>query len=126
MAVALIPQYNILMFINDRLVLNNVFTLIGLFTALLAFSLKSFSAPELTNVVVPYDLHVYNSAGNTFVRLAAAGCSSKTYYLPTDHAQYDIIMSILIAAQISETKVQGRFDGCNANGQGKLIGIYLK
>ena len=85
MVVAPIPQYNILMFIDKGLVMNRMFALLGFFSALLSFSLKSFSAPEFTGVVVPDDLNIYNSAGNTFVRLAAAGCSSKTYYLSTDH-----------------------------------------
>lgn len=97
-----------------------------LFALGLLIATPSHAAPELTPKAVPYDLHVYNETGNTFVRLLPSGCSGKTYYIPFDHSKYDTIMAMLLAAQLSGREVQGRFDGCNSNGQGRIVGVYIK
>ncbi|RYV04071.1 hypothetical protein SOPP22_01320 [Shewanella sp. OPT22] len=89
-----------------------------------SFSLQA--TPATTIPVVPKNIHIYSASGSTYVDLVATGCSGYRYYIPTQHPKYDTIMAILIAAQLSNKKVQGRFDGCNYNNQGKLIGIYLK
>ena len=100
-----------------------------LFSALTLFLsqiLSTVAAPTVTPEVVPQNIHVYSEGGATFVDLVASGCSGYRFYIPLNHPKYDTIMSILIAAQLSNRKVQGRFDGCSSNNQGKLIGVYLK
>lgn len=75
---------------------------------------------------VPQNLHIFNESGNAYVVLAESGCSGSTYYIPADHPKYNAIISILMAAQLSNKEVVARFDGCNSNGQGRLVGVYLK
>ena len=102
----------------------NKYSRLLLLSIVCSFSLQA--TPVTTIPVVPKNIHIYSDSGSTYVDLVAAGCSGYRYYLPTKHPKYDTIMSILIAAQLSNKKVQGRFDGCNSNSQGKLIGVYLK
>lgn len=54
------------------------------------------------------------------------GISGTRYTLSTTHLKYETLVSILLAAQMAERKVQLRFDGCTTNGQGQIIGVYLK
>ena len=37
-----------------------------------------------------------------------------------------VIVSLLFAAQLSGTEVEIRFNGCNGQNQGKIVGVYLK
>ncbi|WP_345880907.1 hypothetical protein [Shewanella algae] len=99
--------------------------LLVLLIMLLSFS--SF-AVEYTPETVPKNLHVYNTSGSTYVDLVAAGCSSYRYYLNPVHEKYDIIVSILLAAQVANKKVVVIFDGCvnGGNPQGNIVGVYLK
>lgn len=90
------------------------------------FSHFAFSLAENTNESVPYNFHVYSLDGNTYVDHLATGCSGKRYYLPTSHERYETIVAVLLAAQMGQRDVQLRFDGCNSNSQGKIIGVYLK
>ena len=84
------------------------------------------AAAENTPAAVPKNLHVWNTAGDTYVDLVSSGCSYSRYRLSPSHAKYDTIVSILMAAQISGHKVVIRFDGCNSVNQGTIVGVYLQ
>ena len=86
---------------------------------------SSFAAVEITPEAVPENLHIYSESGRTFVRLVAHGCSGTTYNIPEDHVQYDAIFSLILSAQISGKPIRLRFDGCNPNNQGIVVGVYL-
>lgn len=94
----------------------------------LFFSSLSQASAFHTPVAVPKNLHVYNTAGSTYVDLVAANCSGYRYYLSQNHPKYDAIFSILLAAQTAGKKVQLRVDKCinGSNPQGNIIGVYLK
>ena len=79
----------------------------------------------VTPEAVPENLHIYSESGRTFVRLVAKGCSGITYNIPADHVQFDAIFSMILSAQISGKPIRLRFDGCNANSQGIVVGAYL-
>jgi len=79
----------------------------------------------VTPEAVPENLHIYSESGRTFVKLLAHGCSGTTYNIPEDHVQYDAIFSLILSAQISGKPIRLRFDGCNANNQGIVVGVYL-
>lgn len=102
----------------------NIFKAI-FFGLILTSSQISVSA-EVTPEAIPKNLHVYAESGSTFVDHIATGCSGKRYYLPDAHKKYNTIVSILMAAQMGGKSVQLRFDGCNSEGQGIIVGAYLK
>lgn len=80
-----------------------------------------------TPPVVPRNLHVYDSRGETYVALVAQGCTGAGYYLDPNHPKYDAIFSILLSAQLANKEVVARYDGCRNNDtQGNIIGVYLK
>ncbi|QUJ67367.1 hypothetical protein KDD30_15215 [Photobacterium sp. GJ3] len=91
---------------------------------LLVFSFSAFAEPLTTPAGVPKNFHVYDLHGNTFVDLAAHGCSSARYYLSPTHPKYDAIVSVLLAAQTSNKKIVIRFEDCTPQDQGKIIGVY--
>lgn len=93
---------------------------------LIFFSLRVFSNVDIADATVPSNFHVFNESGNAYVVLKEKGCSGATYYIPANHPKYDTIVSVIIAAQLSNRKVVARFDGCNSNSQGRLVGVYLK
>jgi hypothetical protein len=97
--------------------------LLGL--CLLSFNM-AFSSTENTEELIPNNFHIYSLNGNTYVDHLATGCSGKRYYLPTNHQRYETIVAVLLAAQMGQRNVQLRFDGCNSNNQGKIVGVYLK
>ena len=99
--------------------------LIGLVSVLL-FSVYAEASPVYTPATVPKNLHVYDSAGNTYVDLVAYDCSGGRYHISPAHPKYNIIVSIMMAAQMANKKVVARFDGCNTVPQGKVIGVYLQ
>lgn len=94
--------------------------------ALLIMENSALAATFGTPEAVPKNLHIYNFSGSTFVDLVSHECSGARYYLPQDHAQYDKLFSMLMAAQIANEKITLRVDGCNSNNQGRIIGVYLK
>lgn len=84
------------------------------------------AAPINTVSAVPRNLHVYNTAGSTYVDHVKDSCSSHRYYISPSHVKYDAIVSILLSAQIAKKKVQLRYDGCvNNDAQGNVVGVYL-
>ena len=93
---------------------------------LLVMGKSTFAATFGTPEAVPKNLHIYNFSGSTFVDLVSHDCSGARYYLPQDHAQYDKLFSMLMAAQLANAKVTLRVDGCNSSNQGRIIGVYLK
>ena len=78
----------------------------------------------VTPNAVPENLHLYNDQA-AFVRLTPHGCSQSTYVIQTSHSKFDVIFSLILAAQISGKPIRLRFDGCNANSQGIVVGAYL-
>jgi len=74
---------------------------------------------------VPRNLHVYNSNGDTYVDLVADTCSGYRYHLSPNHGKYDVIVSILLAAELAGKQVVIRYDGCNGSSQGEIVGVYL-
>lgn len=89
-------------------------------------SVTAFAAAQSTGTAVPKNLHIYSESGVTYVDHNAAGCSGSRYYIPSTHPRFDTIISILLSAQIADKPVELRFDGCNNDNQGKVVGIYLK
>ena len=87
--------------------------------------ISAFADIYHTPYAVPSNLHVYDNHGNTFVDLIGHECSAYRYYIAPDHPKYDTIISILLAAQISQKPVSLRFDGCNSGAQGMVIGVYF-
>ena len=85
-----------------------------------------FAAPANTPGAVPKNLHVYDVGGNTYVDHIPAGCAVSRYILSPGHFKYDTIISILMAAQIANKEVVLRYDGCDGNSMGKIVGVYLK
>jgi len=83
-----------------------------------------YASTAITPNQVPENLHLYNDSA-AFVRLIPYGCSQSTYVIPTTHAKFDVIFSLILAAQISGKPIRLRFDGCNANNQGIVVGVYL-
>ena len=81
---------------------------------------------EHTPEEVPRNIHVIDTVGNTYVDLVADTCSGSRYYISPGHSKYDTIISILLAAQVSGNEVVLRYDGCNGQNQGKVVGVYLK
>ncbi|MEC4090660.1 hypothetical protein [Pseudoalteromonas rubra] len=98
-------------------------TLIALATFLSSSTFAATTAPT-----VPKNLHIYSISGATYVDLVATGCSGSRYLLESNHPKYDAIFSLLMAAQLSDRKVQVIFDKCvnSPNNQGRIIGAYLK
>lgn len=92
---------------------------------LLAVICPVVKAATTTPAEIPANLHVY-SGSTIYVDLVAHDCSGRRYYIKNDHVRYDSIVSILLAAQLSQRKVQLRISGCNAKNQGEIIGVYLK
>lgn len=95
------------------------------FVVFLAVFCPCVIAATTTPAEVPTNLHVY-SGSTIYVDLVAHDCSGRRYYIKNDHVRYDSIVSILLAAQLSQRKVQLRISGCNAKNQGEIIGVYLK
>ena len=93
--------------------------------ATLLLSGLTYANPEFTPESVPKNLHIYSETGNAFVRLTAHGCAWGTYIIDNDHIEFDAIFSLILAAQISQKPIKLRFDGCNANNQGIVVGVYL-
>ncbi|MBV7262269.1 hypothetical protein Q4491_04750 [Photobacterium sp. 2_MG-2023] len=93
---------------------------------LLFYSFCSFADPIHTPTGIPKNLHVYDMNGNTFVDLVTHGCSGTRYYLTPNHPKYDAIVSILLTAQASNKPVIIRFEDCTPQGQGNIVGVYLK
>ena len=87
---------------------------------------SSFAAAEITPEAVPQNLHIYSESGSAFVTLVAHECSGTKYIISNDHVRYEAIFSLILAAQISGKPIKLRFDGCNANNQGIVVGAYLK
>jgi len=83
------------------------------------------AVPLVTTAAVPKNLHVYDIGGNTYVDLVPHGCAQTRYYLAPDHVKYDAIVSLLMAAQIANKEVLLRYDGCDSNSMGKIVGVYL-
>ena len=86
----------------------------------------SHAAVEITPAEVPNNLQIYNEGGNAYVDMTAYACSDGRYQIPASHLKYEAIFSLILAAQISGTSIRLRFDGCNANNQGIVVGVYLK
>ncbi|AUI85881.1 hypothetical protein BS333_05525 [Vibrio azureus] len=93
--------------------------------SLLLCSFYAASEMQYVSKVVPKNLHVYNLSGDTFVDLQASGCSNYRYYLSPTHPKYDAIFSLFLSAQLARKTVSIRFDGCNAQTQGKIVGVFL-
>lgn len=85
-----------------------------------------YAAGTNTPAEVPRNFHIYSESGSTYVDLIASGCSGYRYYLPSNHVKYNTIVSVILAAQMSNRNVQIKFDGCNSNNQGRITGVYLK
>ena len=81
---------------------------------------------EHTPYAVPGNLHIYDNGGNTFVDLIAHGCSAHRYYISPSHPKYNAIISIILSAQMAGRKVSFRFDDCNSQSQGLIIGVYIQ
>lgn len=102
------------------------------FTILLLAYSNLIAEPKNTVSDIPENLHVYNSAGSTYVDLnddrINGGCSGRRYHLSPTHATYDAIVSILLTAQTAKKKVTLRYDGCTAHTtpQGLIIGVYYE
>ncbi|KDM92373.1 hypothetical protein EA58_06545 [Photobacterium galatheae] len=94
-------------------------------TMLLLSAFKVSAEPMTTPTAVPKNLHVYDLQGNTYVDLKAHGCSNTRYYLSPTHPKYDAITSILLTAQTASKPVIIRYEGCNPQNQGNIIGVYL-
>lgn len=97
-----------------------------LFLLIFALSAEVLSNPVNTTAAVPYNLRVFDTNGNTYVNLVSHGCSAGGYILGPNHMKYDTIVSILLAAQLSKNDVQIRYNGCNGNDQGIIVGVYIK
>jgi hypothetical protein len=93
---------------------------------LLSFSSLVAGEATYTDYYVPQNLHIYSTSGMAYVKLAAHDCSGHTYQLSPTHPGFEQIFSLLLAAQISGQQVRARFDGCASNGQGRIVGVYLK
>ena len=91
----------------------------------LALSALAWANPEITTGAIPEELHIYSGSGDAFVRLTPHGCSGIKYIIPNTHTEFDAIFSLILAAQLSEKQIKLRFDGCNANNQGIVVGAYL-
>ncbi len=92
---------------------------------LFLFSMQCLSVDH-TPEEIPQNIHIVDFAGNTYVDLVPSTCSGSRYYISPGHTKYDTIVSILLAAQISGKKIVLRYDGCNGQNQGKIIGVFLK
>lgn len=92
----------------------------------LLVSVVARSEPVATTRDVPSNLRVYDSSGNAYVNLVAHGCSTGGYIIPSNHPRFETIVSILLAAQLAKSDVQIRYDGCNNNNQGIVVGVFLK
>ena len=90
----------------------------------MVFSVKALSAN--TGSAVPSNLHVYSAGGTTYVDHSAHGCANGRYYIPQGHPQFQTIVSILLTAQVAKKEVVIRYDECNTNNQGIVIGVYLR
>ena len=93
--------------------------------ATLILSTLTYATPEITPEAIPEDLHIYSGSGDAFVRLTAHECSGVKYIIPNNHAEFNAIFSLIMAAQLSAKPIKLRFDGCNANNQGIVVGVYL-
>lgn len=95
--------------------------------ALAGYFPLSAVADEWTVSAIPTNLHVYNSAGDTYVDHVAKGCVSSLnrYRIPVNHPKYDTIVSILLAAQMAQKEVILKFNGCEGN-IGMITGVYLR
>lgn len=101
----------------------NLILLFGFFMSSIAY------ASDHTDISVPTNLHIYSSSGDAFVKMPSQGCSTGgVYQLSHGHVRYEAIFSLLLAAQISGSKVRIHFDGCvnGSNPRGNIIGVYLK
>jgi len=89
--------------------------------------LSSYSIADTT---VPYDhirtLHVYSNSGHVYFGHKAHDCSDGGYILPKSHVSFDVIVSFLLASEMSNKRVQLRIDGCNSNNQGVVTGVYIE
>ena len=97
----------------------------GTIVLVLFMSTAVMAEPSTTAPAVPKNLHIYNANGNAYVDMTPHGCSGSRYSLSPEHAKYDAIISILLAAQLAGNKVVIRYDGCNSIQQGNIIGVYL-
>jgi len=93
---------------------------------LMMFSLSVLAEVKNTPEAVPSNLHVYNVEGHTYVDHIVDTCTSQRYHIDPNHAKYDTVVSILLAAQIAKKKVILRYDGCVNGTQGEVVGVYLK
>lgn len=98
--------------------MKKIILLIMLFSS----SVFGLTTPE----TIPKNLHIYSAGGSTFVDAVPHECSGSRYIIKNDHIRYKEIFSMLMAAQISKTKVQLRFEECTDRGRGEVIGVYLK
>jgi len=97
-----------------------------LLITLLLIPFTAFGQIRNTEAAVPETLHIYNTAGNTYVDHVLDTCGSRRYHLSPGHAKYDAIFSVLLTAQATGKQVQLRYEGCfNNNQQGEIIGVYL-
>ncbi len=84
-----------------------------------------YAEPDLTASAIPTNLHIFNTSGHAYVDMPEKGCSNTRYILYTSHPRFSEIYSMILAAQMANKKIEIRFDGCNDNGQGEIIGAYL-
>ena len=87
---------------------------------------SGFAQNRNTEPGIPDSLHIYNTAGDTYVDHVMDTCLSRRYHLSPNHVKYDAIFSVLLTAQTTQKKVQLKYNGCvNNNQQGEIIGVYL-
>ncbi|WP_096087809.1 hypothetical protein [Agaribacterium haliotis] len=88
-----------------------------------------FSASVHADTTVPFDyvrnLHVYSTSGHVYFYHQKSDCSGGVYILPRSHISFDVMVSLLLAADMADRKVQLRISGCNSNSQGIVTGVYL-
>ncbi len=92
------------------------------------------AAPEYTSLAKITLVNTFDRSGNVYVDLVAAGCSFKRYILeyenagspPVKYKNFDSALSVILTGYASGADVRFRFDGCNGQSQGKIIGVEIK
>lgn len=97
-------------------------TLLVLIFYSLHVNAEVINTPE---AAVPKNLHVYDDNGQTYVDHVSGECTQKRYRLDPTHPKYDAIVSILLAAKMSEKEVVLRYDYNATCTQGRIVGVYL-
>jgi len=87
---------------------------------------SAFAVPAVTDPAVPRNLHVYDVGGNTYVDLVPHGCAQTRYVIRPGHIKYDTIMAMLLSAQLAGKQVRLRYDDCDGNSMGIVVGVYLQ